>query len=107
MSYASWTDPAAQDLSAIYEFIARQDHRLSVAKNVVQKIRDHCENYGKLTADGYTIGTSRNDLGDGLRIFTHQRWVIVFRPHEIGIEVLRIFDASRDFSNLFRNDFGA
>jgi plasmid stabilization system protein ParE len=105
MSYASWTEPAAKDISAIYEFIARRDRRLSVAKKVVRKLRDHCEDYGKLTSSGNTLGTSREDLGDGIRIFAHQRWVVVFRPREHGIEVLRIFDSSRDFANLFRNEF--
>jgi toxin ParE1/3/4 len=104
MSYALWTQPAADDLAAIYEFIALQDHRLSVAKNVVRRLRDHCEEYGKLIAAGNALGTPRQDLGVGIRIFTHQRWVIVFRPCEQGIEVLRVFDASRDFANLFRTE---
>ena len=43
MSRAVWTPEAEADLAAIYEYIASRDHRLSVAKNVVRKLRDHCD----------------------------------------------------------------
>lgn len=65
--------------------------------------RDHCEQYGRLSAAGNTLGTAREDLGEGIKIFTHQRWVIAFRLLDSGIEVLRIFDGRRDFGNLFLN----
>jgi len=35
------------------------------------------------------------------RVFTHKRWVVVFRPIDNGIEVMRILDGSRDFSRIF------
>jgi plasmid stabilization system protein ParE len=47
------------------------------------------------------IGTARPDLGELHRIFTHKRWVIIFRPIAGGIEVLRVLDGSRDYPRLF------
>lgn len=101
MPCADWTRQAEADLEAIYVYIARRDRRLSVAKNVVHKIRDHCNRYANLTAAGHELGTARDDLGDGIRIFSHQRWVVIIRPNVNGIEVLRIFDGSRDYKHLF------
>lgn len=106
MAQADWTRQAEADLEAIYDYIARRDNRLSVAKSVVRRFRDHCDHYAELAASGHEIGTAREDLSPGVRIFTHQRWIVVFRPTSNGIEVLRIYDGSRDFPRLFRNEFG-
>jgi plasmid stabilization system protein ParE len=106
MAHAVWTRQAEADLEAIYDFIARRDRRLSFAKKVVRKLRDHCDHYAELVAAGHQIGTARGDLAPEVCIFTHQRWVVVFRPTLTGIEVLRIYDGSRDFPQLFRNEFG-
>ncbi|MEX2315742.1 MAG: hypothetical protein WD669_01230 [Pirellulales bacterium] len=40
-------------------------------------------------------------LGESHRVFAHKRWVVVFRPIEGGIEVLRVLDGSREFTRLF------
>jgi plasmid stabilization system protein ParE len=100
MPRADWTRQAKADLEDIYEFIARRD-RLTVAKDVVRRLRDHCEEYASLAASGNVLGTAYDNLAEGVRIFTHQRWVVVFRPIHDGIEVLRIFDGSRDYPRLF------
>lgn len=102
MSRADWTPQAETDLAAIYEYIASRGHRLSVAKDVVRKLRDHCDDYSSLVAAGNVLGTARDDLAESVRVFTHQRWVVVFRQNDSGIEVLRIFDGSRDYPHLFR-----
>ena len=64
MAGASWTRQAAADLEEIYDFIARRDRRLSVAKNVIRKLRDHCDEYAQLVAAGNELGTPRDDLAD-------------------------------------------
>jgi plasmid stabilization system protein ParE len=102
MSRADWTPQAEADLTALYEYIASCDHRLSVTKEVVRKLRDHCDEYSSLVAAGHVLGTARDDFAEGVRVFTHQRWVVIFRPNESGIEILRIFDGSRDYPHLFR-----
>ena len=102
MPRADWTPQAEADLAAIYEYIATRDHRLSVAKDVVHKLRDHCDEYSNLVAAGHVLGTLREDLAEGVRVFTHQRWVVVFRQNDSGVEILRIFDGSRDYPHLFR-----
>jgi toxin ParE1/3/4 len=101
MSHAEWTAPAEQDVEDIYGWIAVRDGRLQTAKAILRSIRESCDECAKLFASGSAIGTSREDLGDGYRLLTHQRWVIVFRPIENGIEVQRVIDGSRDFDHVF------
>ena len=35
-----------------------------------------------------------------LRTFLHKRYIIVYRPLDDGIEVMRVLDGSRDFPTL-------
>ena len=43
------------------------------------------------------LGTDSAELGDGVRLFSFKRWVIVFRYTEHGIDVLRFADSSQDY----------
>ncbi len=101
MSQAEWSQAADDDLREIFRYIAAQNHRAKVARKVVHEIRQHCDKYAKLIAGGHTIGTARSDLRSGVRSFTHQRWVILFRPFEETIRVLAVFDGSREYANVF------
>ena len=101
MPNLSWSPLAETDLEEIYARIAFRDGRRQTAKNVVRGLRQECEDYARLFAKGYVLGTARPDLGESLRVFTHKRWVVVFRPVRDGIEVVRVIDGSRDFGRLF------
>jgi plasmid stabilization system protein ParE len=41
-------------------------------------------------------------LGEDVRIFTHGRYVVVYRPLDDGIDMLRVFRGEQDFPRLFR-----
>jgi plasmid stabilization system protein ParE len=101
MSYAPWTAPAEIDVEDIYGWIAIRDGRMQTAKKILREIRQTCDEYGAAFAAGSVLGTARTDLGESFRLFTYKRWVIVFRPTPLGIEVLRVLDGSRDFSQIF------
>jgi len=102
MAKAEWTQAAAEDLDSIYLYIAREARRPRVAKNVDQAIREHCDKYATLTSSGNLLGTDCSDLRPGVRSFTHQRWVILFRPVNETIRVLAVFDGSREYAELFK-----
>jgi len=102
MPFAKWTQLAELDLDEIYLYIARQDNRREVAKKVYAEIRAHCDQYAELFAGGHTIGTERSDLGTGVRSFTHQRWVVLFRPLAETIRVLAIVDGSREYGTVLK-----
>jgi toxin ParE1/3/4 len=101
MSQTSWSSTAECDVEDIYDWIARKDKRRSTAKKVVRELRDRCDSLASIFASGSTIGTPEPQLGHDYRSFTHKRWVILFRPLDDGIEVMRVLDGSRDFPRLF------
>ena len=101
MARLVWAFHAKQDVDGIYDFIAHTDRRPLTADNVVRELALQCESYATAFADGNLIGTLRSDLGEQVRVFTHKRWLVVFRPIQDGIEVLRVVDGARDFSRLF------
>jgi len=101
MPQVEWSRNAEDDLREIFRYIAFQDHRVEVARKVVQKIRAHCDQYAELDAGGHTIGSECSDLGTGVRSFSHQRWVVLFRPLDETIRVLAVFDGSRKHARLF------
>jgi toxin ParE1/3/4 len=92
-------DPAASiDLDAIYDYIGRASRSPDRADEVVDRIHRACERYA--TQPG--MGELRPDLGPDIRIFAVSPYVVVYRPLQDGIRVLRIFDGRRDYPALFR-----
>jgi toxin ParE1/3/4 len=101
MSTATWTPTSETDLEDIYAHIAFVHGRRQTAKNILREIREECDKYASAIASGFIIGTARPDLGESYRVFTHKRWVVVFRPIQDGIEIIRVVDGSRDFRRIF------
>jgi toxin ParE1/3/4 len=101
MSHAEWTIPAEQDLDDIYGWIAVRDGRTQTAKNIVRSIRQECDEYARIFVAGSVLGTARADLGEDYRAFTFKRWVILFRPIDDGIEVMRVLDGRRNVCRIF------
>jgi plasmid stabilization system protein ParE len=97
MRRADWSEPARTDLKEIGRYIARQQHRPSIATKIMRKIRDYCDHLASFSDSG----TERLDLGADIRVTSWKRWVIIFRPAPHGIDVLRVVDGSRDWTSLF------
>lgn len=97
MSEARLLPEAREDLREIARHIAVKDHRPETADKMVDAILDKCD----LVATQPGMGQPRPDLGEGYRLSPIKRWVVVFRPTDYGVEVLRILDGARDFKNLF------
>ncbi len=91
------TKAAQQDLDDLAWYIAVHESRPRVAYKNIDEIIAKCE----LLASNPLLGTAKPEFGNRYRTFSHKRWVILFRPIEDGIEVMRIVDASRDNSKLF------
>jgi toxin ParE1/3/4 len=101
MAKAKWTLPAREDLKEIGLYIGRKEHRPSIAANILREINAKCDGYSQAFASGSVIGSDASSLGEGCRILSHKRWVIVFETVDNGIEVLRVLDGSRDYPRLF------
>jgi toxin ParE1/3/4 len=92
-------DPdALADLDAIYDYIGRASRSLDRADQVVDRIHQACE----LFATQPGMGQQRPDLGPDLRTFAVSPHVVIYRPVQDGIRVLRVFDGRRDYPALFR-----
>ena len=83
--------PAArQDLSDIFDFIARD--KPVAAAQWVDTIEQKC----KLITTTPAFGEKRPEYGDNIRSSHVGRYVIFFRPIEHGIEVVRVIAGDRD-----------
>ncbi|MFN3192908.1 MAG: type II toxin-antitoxin system RelE/ParE family toxin [Aureliella sp.] len=85
---------AQQDLSDIYDYIARD--KPIAAANWVEMIEEKC----KLIAATPEFGERRPEYGADIRSSVVGRYVIFFRPIENGIEVARVIAGDRDISSL-------
>ena len=95
MPQVKWTSQAEGDLEEIAFYLAYQDGRPVTADRIVDDIRGAAELY----ATQPEMGTAAPELGEGIRTFSHKRWVIIYEPIENGIRVRAIVDGARDYPN--------
>jgi plasmid stabilization system protein ParE len=96
MPVAIRTQIADEDLRNIAYQIGVESARPSTADRTVDELVDCCDQLAKLTAISQ-MGTAAPELGRGVRLFSHRRWVIIFRYIDDGVLVLRIVDGSQDY----------
>lgn len=90
--------PAAEaDLVDIAYHVAVADGRPLTADRIIDEMLARCETYGH----NPLLGSAAPELGEDYRIFPVKRWVVIYRPIDDGIEVMRIVDGSRDYPTLF------
>ena len=86
----TFSPAAEEDLLDIAVFIA-QDNQAR-ALTFVDELESKCDALGH--APG--IGTSRPELGDGVRMLPHGRYLIFYREVNKGLRVERIMHGARD-----------
>jgi plasmid stabilization system protein ParE len=96
MASARRTEAADDDLLGISYDIAVGSGRPKTADRVIHELVDFCDRLAEL-APMSQLGTSAPDLGEGIRLIPHRRWVIVFRYVDDGVLVLRIADGRQDY----------
>jgi toxin ParE1/3/4 len=83
--------PAAQsDLMDIATFIAQDNPKRALT--FVEELESKCEALSR--APG--IGTSRAELGEGIRVLPHGRYLIFYRDAKNQLRIERILHGSRD-----------
>lgn len=102
MSRAIWTPLAEAELEDIVYYIAVENQRPLLAEQIACEIRDRAE-YVAATS---VLWQKHPGLPPDWYYSLHKRWLIVFRKHESGVEVLRVIDGSRDFTRLFGGIIG-
>jgi len=96
MPQAYRTEAADSDLRNIAFQIGVESARPQIADKVIDDLIDCCE---QLAAQSplSRLGTAASELGHEVRLFSHQRWVIIFRYVAEGVLILRIADGSQDY----------
>jgi toxin ParE1/3/4 len=90
----AYSAAALTDLETILRYVALDSPRH--ARAWVAEIERRCE----LLCDFPELGTERNDLAPGLRIFPHRRAVIAYRVQPMRIRIVRVFYGGQDYAAL-------
>jgi plasmid stabilization system protein ParE len=98
MATARWTPTAKRELDDFHDFLGVERQSPQAAAHLVAEIHEKANLY----ATQPDMGTLREDLGEGLRIFSVKSYIVVYRAIRHGIEVLRVVDGRRDYPGLFR-----
>ncbi|REK11919.1 MAG: type II toxin-antitoxin system RelE/ParE family toxin [Planctomycetota bacterium] len=92
--------PAAEaDLTDIAYYIAIEAGRPLSADANIDELLAKCAVYAREPL----LGSAAPELGTEYRIFGFKRWIVIYRPIDDGIEVMRIVDGSRDYPTLLQN----
>ncbi len=95
MNRILFTEPAAQDLEKIYEYIAEDNIAAAV------KHRQRLENRWFVLLDQPRMGTKRDEIEPDLRSVTEGSYVIFYRILPDGIEIARVLHTSQDMNQAF------
>ena len=94
MSRLIFSPSARQDLTEIFDFIARD--KPVAASNWIDLIEQKC----KLLAETPEFGEKRPEFGANIRSSLVGRYVIFYRTIVSGIEVVRVISGDRDIRSL-------
>ena len=95
-----FTIPASRDIETIIDLMA--DNRgFDAAERFLKKINQKCKNLATFPK----MGRKRDELLKDLRSFPVDDYLILYRPIEEGIEILRVISGYRDLSALFEEPF--
>ena len=96
------TPEAEESLRSLGRYIAEQSQSLDTAIRFLDKIDETC----KLYATQPLMGSVRTDLGDSVRCFAVDSYVVLYQPLPAGILVLLVIHGARDIPTAFRETFG-
>ena len=96
MPAAYRTNSADADLRNIAYQIGVASGRPLTAEKIVDELIDRCEDLAE-TSRKSLVGTAAPELGAGIRLISHRRWVIIFRYVDDGVLILRFADGSQDY----------
>ena len=97
MRAASLDVQAVADLDAIYDLIGVENHSPLAADRFLDALGKELGVYALQPL----MGELRPDLGQDIRVFSFHNYVIIYRPTEDGIDVLRVLEGHRDYPALF------
>jgi toxin ParE1/3/4 len=86
--------PAARaDLLEIAAYIARDNP--TRALSFVDELESKCLQLSHASS----IGAMRPELGEGIRMLSHGRYLIFYREHQTAVRIERVMHSARDINN--------
>jgi toxin ParE1/3/4 len=85
---------ATSDLVELHDYIA-VDNQAAAARLI-----DRFFTRFQRLADYPELGTLREDLRPGLRVWSEGRYVILYRPTAVGVDIARVVHGARDIESL-------
>ncbi|MGB0127213.1 MAG: type II toxin-antitoxin system RelE/ParE family toxin [Rhodocyclaceae bacterium] len=89
---------AERDLEEIGDYIAGDSPQRALA--FISALRAHCDRIARAPF----AYPARPELADGVRTCTHGPYLIVFRPGDETVLIVRILHGARNLPALFRDD---
>jgi toxin ParE1/3/4 len=102
MARVYWTDNAEESLLEIGRYIIERTQSRQRGLDVIDRVEKKCAHYAKFPLSG----TSREDIGPGLRCFPVDSLVVIYRPWEHGIVVIPVTHGHRDLRSAIEQIFG-
>ena len=87
-----------RDLRSIFIYIAETSDSITVGREFVRQIRNHCHKLASLPG---TLGRERPELLPGIRSIAYRNYVIFFRYSDGRFEVVDILEGHRDIEAFF------
>jgi plasmid stabilization system protein ParE len=92
MPYALWTPHAEQELDDTLYHISVRDRRPLTGEQIYYELRQLADQYAEANAPRHTHPLAPA----GWFYFLHKRWLVFYKLHTDGIEVMRVIDGVRD-----------
>jgi toxin ParE1/3/4 len=89
------TAEAKSDLEQIWQYIAAESEIAAA-----QAIAEIVQRFPRL-AEFPEMGRERTELSPSMRSFPVGRYIIFYRPGELGVAIVRILHGARDIEGLF------
>ncbi len=89
---------AAEDLTNIYFYVARQSGSKSVGRKLIAQLKARCREIAALPG---TLGRARPELRADMRSLVIGNYVVFFRYTSDAFEVINIIEGHRDIDALF------
>jgi plasmid stabilization system protein ParE len=99
MASAVWTPLAILELEDILFYIRVVDGRPETSRRIGEDLRDFVDQHAAESRTGQKHPLAPNNWS----YLKYKRWLVFYRPHPVGIEVMRVIDAVRDLPALLRN----
>lgn len=94
MGFVHYSKRAKQDLLDIWLWIARDNAGLADA------VLDRIEQRASKLSQHREIGAARPEIGEGARGLVVERWLVLYRLVDGGVQIVRVVDGARDLARI-------